>query len=266
MSSNFGTIDAAQFNIEQLINAGVSNELFSSEKTSLNEQEQELIINLSAKSFEAYSLLKNDANFLEYLSQASPLKYYAETNIGSRPAKRNGGTLNLNDLRAIPFVGAWSQMKQNVPGYFGVGTALKKLQEDGKWKELQHLYRHSLFFKTLMDNCEMAMKKSFFPLTSFLCKDEILGSVWKMIFDEYQLTIKMVLNLADHTELMEDYPVEKLSIEMRERIVLPLSTIQQYCISKLRSAEKEKYNFIETVEKLIIRCSFGIINAGRNSA
>ncbi len=267
VSSNFGTIDSAQFNIEQLINAGISNELFAARKTGLTQAEETLIDQLSRESFIAYSALKKHPCFLEYLTEASALKYYAETNIGSRPAKRGAGKLTFNDLRAIPFVGAWSQLKQNVPGYYGVGSALNKLKDAGKWKELQELYQHSLFFKTLMDNCEMAMKKSFFPLTSFLSTHKKFGGIWKMIFEEYKLTKQMVLQLAGHTELMETYPVESLSVQMRERIVLPLAAIQQYSITKLRSAgEGQASPFKDAYEKLVMRCSFGLINAGRNSA
>ena len=73
------------------------------------------------------SNLKDHPYFLEYLGHASPLRFYAETNIGSRPAKRGAsGRLSLKDLRAIPFVGAWSQLKQNVTGYYGVGIGDEK--------------------------------------------------------------------------------------------------------------------------------------------
>ena len=268
VSSNFGTIDSAQYNIEQLIHAGITNDIASSRKLTLNEVEETLLQQLSEESYKAYSELKNHPYFIEYLSQASPLRYYAETNIGSRPSKRGGSArLSLDSLRAIPYVGAWSQLKQNVTGYYGVGTALQKLEEEGKWKEVQHLYRNSLFFKTLIDNCEMVMKKCFFPLTAFLNKDERFGEIWKMAYEEFELTIKYVLRLSGNTELMEDYPVERLSIQMRERIVLPLATIQQYCLSKLREQEQKGIQspLKDIYEKLIIRCSFGIINAGRNS-
>ncbi len=268
VSSNFGTIDSAQYNIEQLIHAGITNDLFSSRKVTLSEAEELLLQQLAEESYKAYSELKNHPYFIEYLSHASPLRFYAETNIGSRPAKRGGSSrLSLNDLRAIPYVGAWSQLKQNVTGYYGVGTALQKLEEMGKGKELQQLYKHSLFFKTLIDNCEMVMKKCFFPLTAFLRKEENFAEIWKLTYEEYELTQKYVLRLSGNTELMADYPVEQLSIQMRERIVLPLATIQQYCLSKLRELEAQNIQspVKETYEKLIIRCSFGIINAGRNS-
>lgn len=269
VSSNFGTIDSAQFNIEQLINAGISNEVFSSPKTILKENEKELIQQLSEIGLNSYSALKSDPKFLDYLAHASPLRFYAETNIGSRPAKRGGGgKLSLKDLRAIPFVGAWSQLKQNVTGYFGVGTAFKALDDVGRWDDVKNLYDNSTFFKTLIGNCEMSMKKCNFPMTTFLSKDPEYGEIWNKIHDEYELTKQYIFKLTGKNELMADYPVEQLSVEMRERIVLPLVTIQQYAITKVRELEEAQIDspLKKTYEKLVMRCSFGIINAGRNSA
>ena len=115
VSSNFGTIDSAQYNMEQLLNAGISNELFSTRDETVTESEETLIKALAEESFKSYSELKNHPDFMVYLSEVSPLKFYAETNIGSRPAKRGSSSkLTLKDLRAIPYVGAWSQLKQNV--------------------------------------------------------------------------------------------------------------------------------------------------------
>lgn len=268
ISSNFGTSDSAQFNIEQLINAGISNELFAQRKTTLEASEDALLNQLAEDSFKAYVALKNHPCFLEYLGHASPLRFYSQTNIGSRPAKRGTSKqLSLNDLRAIPYVGSWSQLKQNVTGYFGVGTALQKMEQAGRWEEVQHLYNKSLLFKTLMDNCEMSMKKSFFPLTAFLSKHPKYGEIWNLIYGEYELTKKYVLRLSGESDLMGNYPVDQLSIQMRERIVLPLLTIQQYGITKVRELEEQLIEspMKSTYEKMVMRCSFGIINAGRNS-
>ena len=269
VSSNFGTIDAAQYNIEQLLHAGISNDLFNNRHITLEKDEETLLQELANASFAKYSALKNHAYFADYLSQVSPLKFYNETNIGSRPAKRGGGSkLSFKDLRAIPYVGAWAQLKQNVTGYFGVGTALMELDRQGKFPQLKKLYNNSLFFKTLLDNCEMAMKKCFFPLTAFLAKDEKYGEIWNIIYDEFMLTQQYVLKLSGKTELMSDYPVDQLSIIMRERIVMPLLTIQQFAIMNIREIEDNLINspLKETYQKLVIRSSFGIINAGRNSA
>ncbi|MEN9952833.1 MAG: hypothetical protein RLZZ520_1101, partial [Bacteroidota bacterium] len=184
-------------------------------------------------------------------------------------AKRGSGAkLSLQDLRAIPYVGAWSQMKQNVTGYYGVGSALQAMEVKGQMSELKSLYKRCAFFRTLIDNCEMAMKKCFFPLTAFLSDHPLYGELWRNIENEYNLTRKYILILSGKTDLMSDYPIEQISIQTREKIVLPITTIQQYALTKVR--EMEEKNLPSTLkssyEKLVMRCSFGIINAGRNSA
>ena len=269
ISSNFGTVAAAQYNMEQLIHAGISNDLFSDKTITLQPDEEALLEQLSTKSFAAYKELKNHPDFLMYLSHISPVKFYSETNIASRPSTRNSGNqLQLKDLRAIPYVGAWSQLKQNVTGYYGVGSALAAMEKEQQFAAVKKMYKNSLFFRTLIDNCEMAMQKCFFPLTAWLSRDAKYGEIWNKIYVEFELTKKYVLQLTDKTELMSNYPVDNLSIAMREKIVLPLLTIQQFAISKIREMDEQLIHspVKETYEKLVIRSSFGIINAGRNSA
>jgi phosphoenolpyruvate carboxylase len=269
VSSNFGTIDTAQYNIEQLIHAGISNDLFSSKEVTLQADEEELLQSLAVESYKAYSKLKDHPYFLQYLNEVSPLRFYNETNIASRPTKRkSSGRLELKDLRAIPYVGSWSQLKQNVTGYYGVGTALQWIDKQGKWAAVKRLYVDSPFFKTLLDNCEMAMKKCFFPLTEHFSAHPVYGEIWSLIYHEFELTQKYIFKLSGKNELMADYPVEQLSIQMRERIVLPLSTIQQYALTKFQALEKSGTGspLKEVYERLIMRSSFGIINAARNSA
>ena len=134
VSSNFGTIDAAQYNIEQLLNAGISNDLFSTRNQTLNEEEELLMEELSRAGYESYKVLKDHPYLADYLLHASPLRFYSETNIGSRPSKRGAASgLSLKDLRAVPFAGSWSQLKQNVTGYYGVGSALKEMEAKGKF-------------------------------------------------------------------------------------------------------------------------------------
>ena len=269
VSSNFGTIDSAQFNIEQLIHAGISNELFNNRPGTLQAKEEAMLQKLADDSFTSYTRLKNHPSFTDYLSHVSPLRFYSETNIGSRPASRSvSGKLSFKELRAVPFVGAWSQLKQNVTGYYGVGTALQSAEANGSLLPLKTFYNESLFFKTLIDNCEMAMKKCYFPLTQYLSTHPKYGELWQMIYDEFELTKKYIFLLTGKTALMANYPVEQLSIAMRERIVLPLATIQQFAMASMRNSEEqlETDPLKETFEKLVIRSSFGIINASRNSA
>ena len=109
----------------------------------------------------------------------STLEYYGKANIGSRPSKRGGDSeLRFEDLRAIPFVGSWSQLKQNVPGFFGVGSAINSFKKEGKFQEIKDLYSGSDFFKTLVLNSMMSLSKSYFPLTSYMKKNEKYGAFW----------------------------------------------------------------------------------------
>lgn len=269
ISANFGTVDAAQFNMEQLLNAGISNDLFANKKSTLKLEEENLLAELAQQSYAAYSALKNHPGFMQYLIEASPMLYYSDTNIASRPTKRGQAAgLQLKDLRAIPYVGSWSQLKQNVTGYYGVGMALQQMEAAGKLELLKELYQNSLFVKTLFDNCEMSLKKCFFPLTAHLGQHPVYGTLWNMVYEEYERTKKYVLLLNGKTELMQEYPVDQLSIQMRERIVLPLLTIQQYALMRCREMGGEQTDspLKANYEKLIMRCSFGIINAARNSA
>jgi phosphoenolpyruvate carboxylase len=267
ISSNFGTEDSSQFNLEQLISSGIKNEVFT--KDQLNDKHRELINDLANTSYKTYVDFKNHPQFLSYLEKMSTLKYYAKTNIGSRPSKRsNSDTLDFSQLRAIPFVGSWSQLKQNVPGFYGVGTALKKYEDVGKFDEIVDFYNASDFFKTLLENSMMSLTKSFFGLTAYMADDPVYGAFWKLIYEEYKTTKRLLLKLAGHTELMENHPVGKASIEIREKIVLPLLTIQQYALKKIQDLQKSGADAseIEIYEKMVMRSLFGNINASRNSA
>jgi phosphoenolpyruvate carboxylase len=213
---------------------------------------------------------KKHPKFIPYLEKMSTLKYYAKTNIGSRPAKRSkSAQLDFADLRAIPFVGSWSQLKQNVPGFFGVGTALKHFEDQNKWQDVQDLYDNSLFFKTLLENSMMSLAKSFFPLTAYMKNDPEFGAFWQIIYDEFVETKRLLLKIAGHTTLMENYPDGKASIDIRERIVLPLLTIQQYALLKIKELnenETQNATLIAVYEKIVTRSLFGNTNASRNSA
>ncbi|MHB1195712.1 MAG: phosphoenolpyruvate carboxylase [Lutibacter sp.] len=270
ISSNFGTLDSSQFNIEQLLSAGISNELFSNSNNIMTKSDSEIMNDLALTSYQAYIDFKNHPKFMPYLERMSTLKYYAKTNIGSRPSKRSASKeLNFADLRAIPFVGSWSQLKQNVPGFYGVGTALKKYEDNGEFEKLKHFYNRSDFFKTLIGNSMMSLTKSFFELTEYMAKDEEFGEFWEIIHTEYQTSKRLILKLSDYTELMQSNQVGKASIIIRENIVLPLLTIQQYALLKIQELQNEEnpdLDLIKIYEKMVTRSLFGNINASRNSA
>ncbi|MGL2967600.1 phosphoenolpyruvate carboxylase [Flavobacterium sp. XGLA_31] len=270
ISSNFGTPDSCRYNLENLLSAGVANGVFNKDENNLSAAEKAIIDKLAVMGHQKYLDFKNHPKFIPYLEQMSTLKYYAKTNIGSRPSKRNtSDALSFEELRAIPFVGAWSHLKQNVPGFFGVGTALKHFETTHQWEQVQQLYANSLFFKTLLENSMMSLAKSFFPLTAYMKDDPEFGAFWQIIYDEFLETKRLLLKIAGHTELMQNYPDGKSSIAMRERIVLPLLTIQQYAFAQINELKKQPEldaNKVAVYEKLVIRSLFGNTNASRNSA
>jgi phosphoenolpyruvate carboxylase len=270
ISSNFGTPDSCRFNLENLLSAGVANQVFAQEENTLTATEMGILDTLADLGYEKYLSFKNHPKFLPYLEQISTLNYYAKTNIGSRPSKRStDAKLDFADLRAIPFVGSWSQLKQNVPGFFGVGTALKHYESTGQWEQVQALYDHSLFFRTLLENSMMSLAKCFFPLTAYMRNDPEFGAFWQIIYDEYLESKRLLLKIAGHKELMENYPDGKASIAMREHIVMPLLAIQQYASSQIIAMKKQSgydEGLVKVNEKLVTRSLFGNTNASRNSA
>ena len=267
ISSNFGTLNSSQFNLEQLLSSGIKNEVFT--RNQLNSKHRVLIEDLAKTSYNKYKDFKNHPKFLPYLEEMSTLKYYSKTNIGSRPSKRSSSSsLDFSALRAIPFVGSWSQLKQNVPGFYGLGSALKTYEDSGRLNEIITFYNESDFFKTLLENSMMSLTKSFFKLTSYMSNDPVYGDFWKLIYEEYKTTKRLLLQISGQKELMDNYPEGKASIEIREQIVLPLLTIQQYALKQIQELKNQDPSSKEITiyEKMVTRSLFGNINASRNSA
>jgi phosphoenolpyruvate carboxylase len=265
VSSQYGSVDTARFNSEQLINAGIVSALNPNRHDLLDSSHKKMISEMADESYAKFLALREDPLFVEYLEKLSPLKLLSRINISSRPTKRNADAkLKLEDLRAISFVTSWGQLKQNVPGFYGVGSALKKIKDQKRWKEVKELYGNSGYFKTVVDNCMMSMSKSDFRVTAYLENDETFGVFWKKLKDEYELTKELLLELTGSESLMDEYPIEKRSIALRERIVLPLVIIQHYALHQLNHQPNNQ--FTDIYNKLVIRTVYGIVNAGRNSA
>ncbi|HBK72453.1 MAG TPA: phosphoenolpyruvate carboxylase [Flavobacteriaceae bacterium] len=268
ISSNFGTLDSSRYNLEQLISSGIHNRAKSN--LPMSKTDKRVMDKLADLSYQAYVSFKSHEMFVPYLKRMSTLKYYSKANIGSRPSKRGkSDALVFEDLRAIPFVGSWSMLKQNVPGFYGVGTALKYYEDKNQFDKVAALYLNSKFFKTLIENSMMSLSKSFFDLTKYMSENEEFGAFWDIIYTEYETTKRLLLKLTGAKVLMENEPAMKASIDIRESIVLPLLTIQQYALKKIQELEKETPKDKEQIaiyEKIVMRSLFGNINASRNSA
>ena len=270
ISSNYGTVQTAMYNLERLFTAGLENSLFraSRKDEQLTEGDKALMEELAEAAYQSYLDLKNHPAFVKYLEKKTPLRFYGQTNIGSRPTKRGGADegLKFEDLRAIPFVGSWAQMKQNVPGFYGFGSAIRQLADAGRLEEIKKLYKKSLFFRTLVENSMQSLSKAFFPATEYLREEEDYRDFYDKMYEEFKRTDELLLKISGQHELLENNTMSRESIKIRERIVLPLITIQQYALQMLSETPGNREVEEEILNKLVMRAMFGIINAARNSA
>ena len=265
ISSNFGTPRSASYNLELLLTAGIQHRLIDPEKSRWTEGQRALMDQLAERSYAEYTALKAHPVFMEYLSTYGTLKHYGATNIASRPTSRKkDGPLTLDDLRAIPFVGSWSQLKQNVPGFFGIGTALAELEKEGRLEEAAELYRTQPLFAALLENSMQSMRKCNFALTAHLKADDRFGDLWRTVRAEFELSRSLILRISGQSELMERVPAIAESIDLREGIILPLLVIQQAALQWL-DGQGQSPAEAAVLEKLVVRTMFGIINAGRNA-
>lgn len=263
ISANYGKPVSCTYNLEQLLSAGLENHLYPTEENRLTDDQRALIDEMADISYQAYKEFKSHPQFVSYLEKVTPLKFFGKTNIGSRPLKRSKGeAMKFEDLRAIPFVGSWAQMKQNIPGFYGVGKAITEMEKRGKKDQVTKLYQDSLFFRSLMGNSMQSLAKSYYPATAYLKNDKEYGEFWELMHSEYQQSFKKILEISGMHELLEYNAVSSQSIAIREKIVLPLITIQQYAIQEMLETGKEN----TVLQKLILRTMFGIINAARNAA
>lgn len=263
ISSHFGLVEAAVHNLGYLLSAGLTNNIYNHSDKDLSRDDRLLLSELSDDSYQKYESFKKHPLFVPFLEERSTLKYYGMANVSSRPSKRsNSDKLIFEDLRAIPFVGAWSQMKQNVPGFFGFGTALKIQEEKGNLQQCIDLYNHSGFFRALVSNSMQSISKSNFALTRYMERDPVYSEFWRIVYNEFETTREMLLKLSGMVVLLEENPRSRKSIRLRENIVLPLLVIQQYALMKLQQKE---LNNPEVYEKMVMRSLFGNINATRNA-
>lgn len=268
ISSNYGTKVSAQYNMEQLLSAAIKNKLDSKYHAEFPDVHRKIMDEIMEVSKDFYCNLKNRSDFVPYMQRYSPLNFFGKTNIGSRPDKRNQGeTIQLENLRAIPFVGSWSQNKQNIPGFYGFGVALKHVF--GKYGDdnLFDLYKQSRFFRTLVENSQMVLEKTDFEISSFISKNGDFNEIWQILFNEYSNAVKYLLRVSGSKVLMEKNPKDLLSVRLRENMIKPLVIIQQYALLMyFEELELGNKNHADDYADMVVQCSFGIINAARNSA
>ena len=230
----------------------------------------EMITEISAASREIYRLLVyEDEEFLEFFSKASPIGELPMFNMGSRPAKRVQSP-DVESLRAIPWVFAWTQNRFLLPSWYGAGQALNsRLADEDEASILREMYREWPFFRTLISFMEMALAKSDLRIAETyagLVENEgVRTRIWDLVSGEHAACVEAVLNLTGHENLLDDSPVLQRSIRLRNPYVDPLSYIQVSLLRRLRLLSEdspERDSVLYPLLRSISGISSGMLNTG----
>lgn len=213
------------------------------------------------------SLVFGDPDFLTYFTEATPLRELGDLNIGSRPmSRKNQG--RFEDLRAIPWVFAWTQSRQLLPAWYAAGTGLAGFAAKGEQnlQMLQQMYEKWPFFQSTIDNLQMALMKA--DITTAreylsLVKDQnIAERIFTNILEEYETTKEVLLRITGDNELLDHTPNIKESVYRRNPYVDPLNFLQVELIKELRNQEEPNEELLIEVLLTISGISAGLRNTG----
>jgi phosphoenolpyruvate carboxylase len=231
----------------------------------------EALERISASSSETYrELVYEDEGFYTFFSEASPIGELALVNIGSRPAKRVE-TPDVEGLRAIPWVFAWTQNRFLLPSWYGAGTALGTFVDatDGGLGLLREMYRGWPFFRTLVDFMQMTLAKSDLRIaeaySTLVENPEIRERLWERTSEEYEMSVRSLLRITDQKHLLDNAPVLQRSVRLRNPYVDPLSYIQVSLLRRFRELpdnSPEREAIAHPLLLTIAGISSGLLNTG----
>lgn len=241
IAAKYGTPDSAAANLESITSATL---LASLENASLSDESRRRFAaamdSLSKSAFRAYrSLVYETEGFSTFFRQMTPLVEISQLKIGSRPASRTNSE-RIEDLRAIPWVFSWAQARVMLPGWYGVGQALRSFADTGLLHEMLEAWP---FFRATMDNLEMVLSKSDMGIAACyatLVEDRALAeTIFGRIRDTWLATQEGLLAITGQTRLLEAHPALDASIRLRLPYVEPLNLLQVELLKRHRAGEKD---------------------------
>lgn len=227
--------DIARRHLEQVTNAVILASSPTGERPASRDRFGPLLDRLAAASAEAYRTLVQLPGFVEFFSRITPLREIEDLQVGSRPARRTAGR-DLGSLRAIPWVFAWTQSRVNLPGWFGLGSALELAarRSDGA-SELRAMHEEHPFFRSLIETAELALVKADLPIARRYLELGGRPDLTRAITDEFERTLEQVLAVTGNTTLLEDRPVLRETVRLRNPWVDALSFLQLRYLTELRA-------------------------------
>ncbi|WP_064580761.1 phosphoenolpyruvate carboxylase [Streptobacillus moniliformis] len=263
IGAKYGNLDLGKFNLEALLSATLEKSLKDDTKD-IKEYEN-IMEQISNISYEKYrNLVYETEGFSEYFFESTPINEVSSLNIGSRPSSRKK-VLDIEGLRAIPWVFSWSQIRVMLPGWYGVGTSFNKwIKENNGLETLKLMYRNWPFFKALLSNLEMVLSKTDMNIAkeyAKLVKNENLSTkIFNMINDEWILTFNLLKEITGINYLLEDNEMLTLSLKNRLPYFNALNYLQIELIKQQRAG-----NNTEEINKAIHTTINGIATGLRNS-